>query len=493
MQTAILRFTLLFHLLASLLFLSACEPASQLKRPDNGFPNRPTGSVLFYNDTDITDVQLVATQVIKRASRLTQTEYAMALLTTLPKGYTIETYSAELFDYWRVGEDHNEQGVLFVLVQDNGQMKIEVSYELEDTFPDAFCKSYQDTIKMYFASKHFGDVISHSINNMARHYAGQDVVNTFTPNASRDTSLFTESYLSGGAGITESDYFANKEESLKQLLSLDQEIADQYQASTSIHESLRTLIRSMRDGINYPYLDVLTQGTRYERLEYPDSANFLIKRAGEYLKAMPYRVIQQGDLAAIRFHNNAAGHMLFVRGTDGKWRYDLTKSWASGQVSFDFSTFHVNEFIGTHPWQFAFPDQEERQLRVHFPAPLPSDLDLMHYMDQLKAKIHASPEEIQNYTDLANLLFWELYWIQASVEVAEAGLRQDPNNQALRWLAIFARYRAPLYDGIEPHYIELTLQTNGSEDVLSSYKHFIKSTESAPEQYKRIAKKYNYE
>lgn len=482
-----------YALLTASLFSCSCSPTKNEHRGDSHFPNRPTSSALFYNDTEISDVQLVATQVIKRAQALTQTEYAIALLETLPEGYTVETYANDLFDYWRVGEDYNEQGVLFVLIRDKGEMKIEVSYELEDTFPDAFCKSYQDTIKMYFASKHFGDVISHSINNMARHYIGQEVENTFTPNASRDSSLFAKSYLSGGAGITESDYFANKQLSLQKLLSLDQAIADRYQASTSIHESLRTLIRSMRDGINYPHLDVLAQGSRYERLEYPDSSQFLIKRAGEYLRAMPYRVIHQGDLAAIRFHNNAAGHMLFVRGTDGKWRYDLTKSWASGQVSFDFSTFQVNEYVSAHPWQFAFPDQGERALRVRFPEPLPSDLDLMQYMDQLKAKIHESPQETQNYLDLANLLFWELYWIQASVEVAEAGLKQDPENQALRWLAIFARYRAPLYDGIEPHYIALIEQSNGAEDVLQSYKHFIKTTESDPTQYQRIAKKYRYE
>ncbi len=417
----------------------------------------------------------------------------MALLKTLPPGYTIETFAADLFDHWRIGRGYDEKGVLFVLIQDAGQMKIEVSYELEDTFPDAFCKSYQETIKLYFASKHFGDAISHSINNMARHYIGQEVENTFTPNASRGTGLFTETYLSGGAGITESDYFTNKEQRLKEILNLAPDVAARYQASTSIHESLWTFIRSMEDGINYPYLDILTQGSRYERIEYPDSPDFLVRRAADYTAAMPYRVIQKGNLAAIRFNHDATPHMFFVRGSDGKWRYDLTKSWASGQTSFDFSTFYINEFISKHPWQFAFPDQDEHALRVLFPEPLPDDIDLMQQMDRLKSKIHADPSTVQNYVDLANLLFWELYWIQATVEVAEKGLEKDPSNQALRWLAIFARYRAPLYDGIEQHYRVLAEQTEGSSDVLKSYQSFIRTTEANPSEFNRIARKYHYE
>lgn len=479
-----------FLLIGCCLLLSSCKPPV---KESEVFPDRPEGRVPFYNGSSITDVQLLAVSTLKHANELTDIEFAMVLLETLPEGFNIETYAAELFDYWRVGEDFNDRGVLCVLVEDIATMKIEVAYELEPIFPDAFCKSYQDTVKMYFSSKHFGDVISHSINNMVRHSLGEEVANSYSPNTTRDSAIDFKDYLSGGAGITESDYLLNKQERLAEIMDLPEETIARYQASESIHESLMNFIESMEHGINYPYLDVLTQGSHYKRIEYPESPKLLQTKAEQMFDAMPYRITQQGDLATVRFHQDRASFLMFRRSPDGKWRYDLTKSWGLANYSFKNKTFLETGLVNDHPWKFAFPETTQRPLRVRFPELLPLEMNLSKRMDELKKRIQNEEATAEDYIDLANLLFWEFYWIQASISVAEEGLNKFPQNQTLRWLAIYARYRAPLFDGIEPHYVALVEQTRGSKAVFDYYKHFIESTESDPSQLYRLADKYNYD
>lgn len=70
---------------------------------------------------------------------------------------TIGDYASGLFDHWDIGSKTGGKGVLILFVEDLGTLKIEVSYELEDVFTDAFCKFFQPTIKNYYAGRYLGD------------------------------------------------------------------------------------------------------------------------------------------------------------------------------------------------------------------------------------------------------------------------------------------------------------------------------------------------
>ncbi|MET3871838.1 hypothetical protein J3R74_001708 [Puniceicoccus vermicola] len=494
---------ILVFLLFCLMGINACGPSSEeeqevadgsagadISADTSTIPDRPGNKSPYYNNSSIPDIPLLASQVMKRAESLTEIEFAMVFVESVPADYTLETFAVELFDHWRIGRNHGGKGVLFLFVEDEGVLKIEVSYELEAVFPDAFCQSYQETIQTYFASEHFGDVLANSINNMVLRYLNPENESYLGQTAPRDSTSFSKSYLSGGGGISENDYFRNKIEKLEEVLSVDPGVVARYPASVSIHESFWNLVQSLEDGVTYPHLDVLTAGSQYKRYEYPESPTFLREKAADYANALPYEIVQKDDLAVIQFNRNAAELMLFRRGSDGKWRYDLSKSWGLASVSFDFSTYSITSYVRDHPWDFAFPDSSDQPQRIRFPELLEDDVDLFERMDRLKANIRGNPDEVQNYVDLSNLLFWELYWIRPAIEVAEAGLLRNPENKELRWLAIYARYRAPILKGIEPHFIALIEQTGGRSSIFDLYERFVESSDADPKKFNELRKKY---
>jgi tetratricopeptide (TPR) repeat protein len=62
----------------------------------------------------------------------------------LPSGHSPETLAVDLVNRWRVGAEHEGRGLLLLLVDDSRQVKLEVGYELEDVFTDAFAGYVED-------------------------------------------------------------------------------------------------------------------------------------------------------------------------------------------------------------------------------------------------------------------------------------------------------------------------------------------------------------
>ena len=60
----------------------------------------------------------------------------------LPPGYSTATLANDLVNRWRIGADFEGRGLLLLLVDDADEaqraVKMEVTYELEDVFTDAF-------------------------------------------------------------------------------------------------------------------------------------------------------------------------------------------------------------------------------------------------------------------------------------------------------------------------------------------------------------------
>jgi hypothetical protein len=62
----------------------------------------------------------------------------------LPASHSIETLAVDIVNSWRVGAGHEGRGLLLLLVDAAKQVKLEVSYELEDVFTDAFSGYVED-------------------------------------------------------------------------------------------------------------------------------------------------------------------------------------------------------------------------------------------------------------------------------------------------------------------------------------------------------------
>lgn len=460
-------------LLAALLLASCSKDANISKEV---FPEKPKGDTFFYNRSGIKDIGSIARMSIRRAKELSNIEFAMVFLDALPDSYSTESYAVELMDFWGIGERTNGRGVLFLFLEEQGEMKIEVSYELEPIFTDAFCKSYQDTIKTFFASRHFGDVVTNSINNMTKHYLGEPVFALDHTSQSQGIGTNPDEYLSGGAGIIERNYIYDKAEKLASIKSISQERIAQYAATESPHEAVENFLNSLQDGIGHPDIDVLTPGSRYMRIEYPKTADYLVRSYSVYADAMPYRILRKGSLSVARFKDDLAIPLMLVKCPDRKWRIDLPKSWGLSQGSYDFSTISISERIAAHPWEFAFPDQISSRGRINVDFIVPLGEDPAKTIEKLQEAIEANPEDARLRLELAKVLFWECYLILASIDEAEKAAEIDLDNADAHWQAIYARYRAPALKGIAKHYEQLMRLHPDDGRIKSNYEWFKKTT-----------------
>lgn len=451
-------------------FLASC--GNQESGSDIGFPARPEGTP-FFNSSSITQANFEAIGNLDRSRELTGIDFAMVMLDFIPSGDSIEDYAAGLFEAWRVGGETDGKGVLILIVEDQHTVKIEVGYELEDVFPDAFCGAYQETIRTYFAGEYFGDVVCRLILDMVERHQGNEVDPSLLVERVRNQELLDTSFLSGGAGAIESRYYYDKARKIESILKVEPEVLERYKAADSPEETVERYIASMEAGVNYPFLDILTEGSHLMRLEYPKTQFFLSKTAKGYRSGGPMKVMRSRDLAVARFVDPSVMPLLLRQRPDERWVVEVTKSWAYIEASGDLQEMYP--LYRDHPWIFGFREYSYRKSRVNIPEVIPFPENLEDKIAKLEAAIERDPEDAETYFELATLLYFECYWIRAAIDLVEKGLEFDPDNVAARWLAIKMRYRFPIVQGIPDHYEALLEITPSEKAVWSGYHHFCKT------------------
>lgn len=447
--------------------------------PDLLFPERATPFPYYLNQSGITGADLLARHELERARKLTGIDFNMVLLADLPANCSVEEYANKLFARWGIGRATGGKGVLILLVEKRHALKIEVSYELEPLFTDAFCESFQDQIKLYFASRQFGDVVENLITTMAE-YAQRAATGGSTDGMKLDLPVRIDlaqaakvesAFLSGGGGVVKSDYFYDRERKLAQVMMIDPALAGEFRASKDPDETVRRYLRSLELGLNYPFLDVFVEGSQYMRIEYAKSPRYLRQLHDNYRQAMPYRIKQQGDLGVVRFKKGSPVFPLFLRRDEnGYWRLDIAKAWAFMAQTYDLKS--VTMVNTDHPWMFAFPDYSYEPSKMP-PAPaLGFPLNLKQRIAILEQAIRDRPEVAANYFELADIFYWECYWIAGAIEVAEKGLALDPARTAYRWLVIDMRSHYPLLDGIPAQYEAILKRDPNDLKALYDYSYF---------------------
>lgn len=447
--------------------------------PDSGFPARATAFPYYLNQSGITGADLLARHELERARKLTGIDFNMVLLADIPANYSIEEYANKLFASWDVGRTTGGKGVLILLVEKRHALKIEVSYELESLFTDAFCESFQDQIKLYFASRQFGDVVENLITTMAE-YAQRAASGGSVDGMKLDlparidlaqAAKVESVFLSGGGGVVKSDYFYDRERKLAQIMMIEPALAAEFQASKDPEETVRRYLRSLELGLNYPFLDVLVEGSQYMRIEYAKSPRYLRQLHDNYRQAMPWRIKLQGDLGVVRFKKNSPVFPLFLRRDEkGLWRLDIAKAWAFMAQTYDLKS--VTMVNTDHPWMFAFPDESYEPTKMPAQPELTFPLSLKQRIGALEQAIHDRPDVASNYFELADVFYWECYWIGAAIEVAEKGLALDPGRTDYRWLVIDMRSHYPLLEGIPVHYEAILKRDPNDMKALRDYAYF---------------------
>ena len=441
--------------ICALFIISGCD------RDKDIYPKRPRKSQYYYNETSITEMNQNARIALRRAREKTGIEFVTVILEKIPNTISVEKYAAGLFHKWKIGSKTEGKGVLLLFIEDTHTLKIEVSYELEGIFTDAFCSSFQPTVKSYYAGRYFGDVFCGLVECMVRRILiGEDVEPEATlKGLATDPELLksSEFFLSGGGGIIDDEYFYEKDAKLSFIRDIPPEKVREFDCDRDIDVVLTRYFKSLEEGINYPFLGMLTEGSQMKRLEYPDSAHFYKSRWEDCREAFPYRIRYKGGLAAVRFKKTQSFPIFLRRTSDSFWKVDEARAWVSSWQ--DFAANKSGPYHSDHPWMFAFSEYKYRKSLCYVPGLLPVSLTLKEEISRLEKAIKEDSKNASNYFKLADIFYWDCLWISAAIDLVEGGLKLEPDNVPYRWLVIFMRYRFP---DPEPnaHHLEKLLSIN---------------------------------
>lgn len=425
--------------ICALLIISGCS------RDKDIYHERPKETPYYYNETSITEMNQNARIALRGARESTGIEFVTVILKKIPNDISVGEYAAGLFHKWKIGSKTEGKGVLALFVEDTHTLKIEVSYELEGVLTDAFCSMFQPTLKAYYAGRYFGDVFCFVIECMERRILlGADAESGFafrTPITDPDFLKSSEVFLSGGGGIIDDEYYYEGDAKLSFIRNIPEEKIRKFDTDKDIEVVLERYFKSLEEGINYPFLGMLTEGSQMMLLEYPKSVFFLQSRWQDCQKALPYRIKYKGDLAALRFQKQQSFPIFLRRDDEGLWKVDATRAWVSSWQN--FTKNKSGPLYRDHPWMFAFPEYKYKKSLCRVPDLLPASLTLKDEISKLEKAIKREPKNASNYFKLADIFYWDCLWIAAAIDLVEKGLELDPNNVPYRWLVIDMRYRFP--------------------------------------------------
>lgn len=425
--------------ICALLIISGCG------RDKGIYPKQPKETPYYYNETSITEMNQNARITLRGARENTGIEFVTVILKKIPDGTSIGEYAAGLFNKWKIGSKTDGKGVLALFIENTHTLKIEVSYELEGVFTDAFCSTFQSTLKAYYAGRYFGDVFCSVIECMERRILlGVDAEpeSAFrTPITDPKLLKSSEVFLSGGGGIIEDNYYYDGDVKLSFIRNIPPKKIREFDCDKNIDVVLTRYFKLLEEGINYPFLSIVTEGSQMKRLEYPESAHFYKSRWQDCRGAFPYRIRNEGGLAALRFRETQSFPIFLRRTSDGFWKVDEARAWVSSWQ--DFKKNKSGPLYTDNPWMFAFPEYGYKKSRCDVPNLLPTSVSLKDEIARLKQKIKAEPKNASNYFKLADIFYWDCLWIATAIDLVEKGLELDPDNVPYRWLVIDMRYRFP--------------------------------------------------
>jgi hypothetical protein len=363
----------------------------------------------------------------------------------LPALTTIEMQADRLFGELKLGRKSDGKALLFLWSEGERQFKIEVSYDLEPVFPDALCKRLEEGARTFMLSTSpyaRRDFIVELNVTMALHYLEFQKTGRLPELVLPDAGhRYVGDYLAGGAGIVGRGYAATVENVQLELKPLGGELEREMQPGRTPDEVLQRYLRSLELGIGAPNLPLLTEASRYFRMDKPHAPGYLQRIHAYITKAMPYRIVESGGLAVVSFMPNQPVLPIFLRRDEkGMWLVDEPKVWASvGLFEDGSSRLKYDEA----PFAFGIaPLPGEPAPRTLFqgkavpPPLLPLATSLKERMASAEAQVRKNPADVDAWIRLADLLHFEIYWLQATEAVYEQILRLDPGRTEIRWRLI---------------------------------------------------------
>jgi cytochrome c-type biogenesis protein CcmH/NrfG len=278
-------------------------------RPD---PNRH----LFDYAGDLQHYEEGVHRFLRRMSERFHIEAVIVTLPSLPAGTYLEELAVELVDRWRIGAEHGGRGLLLLLVEQERQVKLEVTYELEDLFTDAFTADVQDLqLRPYYLDDDIGTGLVAVMEELEQR-AQMKHLGNYTPGS---VAKLDEQLLSGGAGAQRSlNRYEVDRQSTADMMPVPSRGARSPQEAWDV-----MLAKWAGKGADID-IDVYTEMTKLAMGD-PDRPDPRTRRSVQHWLNADYEVLQDGQQAVIWFGNidgwnNAP--FLFCWTATG-WKFDI--------------------------------------------------------------------------------------------------------------------------------------------------------------------------
>jgi Zn-dependent protease with chaperone function len=271
---------------------------------------------LFDYAGDLGHYEEAAHHFLRGMSERFHIEAVVVTLPELPTDRYIEEVAVDLVDRWRVGGEHGGRGVLLLLVAKEKQVKLEVTYELEDVFTDAFTRYVEDLqLRPYYLADDIGTGLVAVMEELEQRaqikHQGQ-----YTP---RTVVRLDDELLSGGAG-TRRNLVRYETNGGPASAAADRP----GKGARSPEEAWSIMLTKWAGKGASLQVDVYTEMTKLAMGD-PDQPDPRTRRSVGHWANADYQIRQDGDHAVIWFGNIKGWNnapFLFCRTPTG-WKFDI--------------------------------------------------------------------------------------------------------------------------------------------------------------------------
>lgn len=280
-------------------------------------------------------------------------DFVVVIISSL-EGKDIVSYTAELFSRWQIGKStQGKKGILILIAQKEGEIKIEVGYDLEEVYTDLYVAQVEREMLKEFLEqadweRGFLATIENFVERTYRMYKkGIDV--------GKISSDDRSNYYSGGAGATNVfDFGAALKKPLPQT---PQELKDYFSAQVTPQVAFQRYMEFNTKNMSDYTVDLFSDLSK-EFFSHWRTSSGQRRSEAEAVAGVPYIVRQEGKYAVVMFPCNDdieefIRHCpyFFIK-TDKGWQIDintLSRSIIMGGPSWHFMS-------KWHPYMFAFKD-----------------------------------------------------------------------------------------------------------------------------------------
>ena len=403
----------------------------------------------------------------------------IVMLDKLPPLTTIEMRADALFHELKLGRKSDGKALLYLWSEKEKLFKIEVSYDLEGVFPDAFCKRMEEGARTFmlspsrFARRDFLTELAVTMKLRYVEYGRRDGTPPAAP-VPEAGHRYVGDYLAGGAGMVGRGYAATVEQVNLELKPLKPGLESEMQPGRTPQETLDRYLRLLELGIGAPNVPLLTEASRYFRMDKPHAPGYLQRIRAYIANAGAPNIVERDDLAVVSYPPGAPVLPIFLRrDADGRWLVDEPKAWASLHLFQDGS--HRLKYMGS-PFAFGIQAPAGERLWAIFgnraspPKLVPMPTNLKERLAQAEARVREAPGKVEGWIALADLLHFEIYWLEASEAVYRRIVALAPEREDMRWRLIDIHQMTSDIDTLNGEWCHLLKRSPGDDFLRWHYK-----------------------